>query len=380
MSKKVWKEEWDRLVQNYALPAKQDTAFDTQQAPVDPAYGSYGFHDMLQEDAVSPNELPEDINVSVKFTPKNHAMIFLTDMYGSTLDHKSGAPIYGMMWLSYEDVCGGMMIQWVKASQGFGPLLYDIAMELCDKHDTWLMSDRNSVTPEALDIWIYYDQKRNDVEKEPLPKNQGYPECSFRAAIKAAKKDPYYTNWERHPLAFKWRKPQHDVLTQLENLGKLKHVRGRVREDLVARFDQKEDQVMFKMSIENDSFIHFTTAKRAGEIMASNKLLQTPPYRKFGTDTVDAISLTYGTFLPSVQTTHITKDEGQIIAIWFKTDVLPDIGFVEEVKWSEDVPFTESKLMTAQRAISKLQDTPEYERVSKLDWGYVEYYRKKDKK
>ena len=49
---------------------------------------------------------------------------------------------------------------------GFGPLMYDIAMELAGKHG--LMCDRNSVSNEAARLWNHYLQLRSDVFSEDI--------------------------------------------------------------------------------------------------------------------------------------------------------------------------------------------------------------------
>lgn len=350
---------------------------------------SYGFYDMvdefnsfLNEDAVGPHDLPDDIKVVVKFKPEDSGMILFVDKYGEILDQAD--PIYGQMWLSYKPECDGYMIQWVKASRGFGPMLYDLAMELVAKNDSWLMSDRTAVTAEAERIWEYYDKHRNDVEKEPIGLGK---DCSFKAAIKAtkyhqiqAKKrgiDPIYDDWEKHPLAFKWRKPQADTMMVLKSKGQIARqpLRENLEEEMRAKYADKYDQVIFELPLREDEFVHFTPAKRALEILKSGKLLMDPPYKKFGTDAVSAVSLTYGTYLPGVQTTHIADDEGQIVAVKFKTDTLPQIGFVEEVSWQEDVNLIDPKVITHAKAKRLLENTPEYKRVNKLDWGFVKYTR-----
>lgn len=50
------------------------------------------------------------------------------------------------------------------ASEGFGPLIYDIAMSYSP--DKTLSPDRDSVTPGAYEVWKYYYHKRNDVSKK----------------------------------------------------------------------------------------------------------------------------------------------------------------------------------------------------------------------
>lgn len=54
---------------------------------------------------------------------------------------------------------------------GLGPLLYDIAMELAG--DAGIMSDREMVSPEARNVWQYYQKNRSDVEHSQLDSNPG---------------------------------------------------------------------------------------------------------------------------------------------------------------------------------------------------------------
>ena len=110
-------------------------------------------------------------------------------------------------------------------------------------------------------------------------------------------------------------------------------------------------------NLEDDFFIHFTPLSRAKEILSSGYLLSNPPYKKFGISGIQAISAVYGTFLPGVQTTHIKTDE-DIVAVVFKTNILPDIGHAEEVIWKEHVeklPLINAKIITKQEAIKILQ-------------------------
>lgn len=116
----------------------------------------------------------------------------------------------------------------------------------------------------------------------------------------------------------------------------------------------------YQMDLSQDEFVHFTTMSRAREIIESGRLLMNPPYEKFGTHTVDAVSLVYGTHLPGVQWTHTKTDESDpIVAIRFKTNVLPNRASVEEVKWLTDVPLLNPQIISKEEAVSLLENTPE---------------------
>lgn len=126
-----------------------------------------------------------------------------------------------------------------------------------------------------------------------------------------------------------------------------------------------EEDSMFGKSylgdVSRDTFIHFTPKSRAEQIVKAGRLLMKPPYDKFGTDTVDAVSLTYGSYVPGVQVTHTKTTPGDpMVAVVFKTAVKPTVGYSEEVKWNRDVPFRgRAKIVPLNRAVSMLRSTPE---------------------
>jgi len=109
---------------------------------------------------------------------------------------------------------------------------------------------------------------------------------------------------------------------------------------------------LYTMPLEKDTFIHFTLEERVEGILAAGKLLQRPPYPKFGPDEVFAISTTYGITLPSVQTSRF---KGRPLkAIKFKTTAMPTHGYIEEV-WDRDVPLLQWEVLGPIRAASMLR-------------------------
>jgi hypothetical protein len=59
-----------------------------------------------------------------------------------------------------------------KASEGYGPKLYDIVMEAATANGGMLAPDRNIVSDAAKGVWSYYFNNRSDVRKTPLDRNQ----------------------------------------------------------------------------------------------------------------------------------------------------------------------------------------------------------------
>jgi hypothetical protein len=106
----------------------------------------------------------------------------------------------------------------------------------------------------------------------------------------------------------------------------------------------------------DDEFVHFTPMSRAKQILQSGKLLMEPPYKKFGTDTVDAVSVKHGMWQPGVQLAHTkTTPDDPIVAVLFKTNLHPYAAYPEEVKWNVDVPLIGARVISKNQAQSLLK-------------------------
>lgn len=125
---------------------------------------------------------------------------------------------------------------------------------------------------------------------------------------------------------------------------------------------------VFEMNIKDDVFVHFTYESRASQILESGKLLLNSPHKGFGAYAVFAVSAIYGSLRPGVQLTHLRDDE-PIVAIVFKTNVKPEIGFIEEVSWNQDVPLINPRIVSKQKGIQLIKNAPE----KIIDGSYVLY-------
>ena len=72
---------------------------------------------------------------------------------------------------------GGWMVTSSEAKPGWGPLLYDVAMEYATMNGGGLFPDRGSVSQSARKVWDYYLNKRPDVTAHQLddPRNSLTP-------------------------------------------------------------------------------------------------------------------------------------------------------------------------------------------------------------
>ena len=65
--------------------------------------------------------------------------------------------------------CGNaFVVEGSGATHGWGPLVYDVAIEYASLDGSGLMSDRSSVSNEARGVWDYYMNNRSDVTVHQL--------------------------------------------------------------------------------------------------------------------------------------------------------------------------------------------------------------------
>ena len=214
---------------------------------------------LLTEAAKGPADLPDDIFVQIKadddfaefnFVKKDTNSLDDKPIYSPSgeesywtdaaidSDGRVGGGIYGNIQLySVEEsevgpCSNAFMISWSGATSGYGPMLYDLAMEWATANGGGLIADRGSVSPEAKAVWDYYLNNRSDIEIVQLDdannkltdteedncdqqiaggQNYRYPRPRHRI-------DP---EWPKSSLSKMYRKPNNAVTKQLKALGKL---------------------------------------------------------------------------------------------------------------------------------------------------------------
>ena len=120
-----------------------------------------------------------------------------------------------------------------ETASGWGPLLYDVAMEWASKNGSGLTSDRGSVSKDAYNVWNYYLRNRPDVEATQLDiRNSGYEkitpddesdDCEQAISVSWARKtdsdpDP---GWSAQPTAYLYRVSGTPTMDALEASGQL---------------------------------------------------------------------------------------------------------------------------------------------------------------
>tara|TARA_B100000700_G_scaffold327778_1_gene443402 strand:- start:225 stop:944 length:720 start_codon:yes stop_codon:yes gene_type:complete len=155
---------------------------------------------LLTEGMNTHDMLPENIGIKVTESQGRYKTIHIVyyDL-GTRIEHKrkhqaSKEGIYGSILISplypyepdydYKEIWGGYLEHWpereemenltcngayqvlsAQAAEGWGPLLYDVAIEIATLKGTGLLSDRTSVSQEARNVWNIYMYDRSDVKK-----------------------------------------------------------------------------------------------------------------------------------------------------------------------------------------------------------------------
>ena len=121
---------------------------------------------------------------------------------------------------------GAWKVMYASAEKGWGPLLYEVAIEWTSQNGGGLTSDRRSVSKKAAAVWDKY-LKRTDVSKnqldtmnpelDKLTPEDPSDDCVQNAAIKSSGEE----NWMNDPLSKAYFKSSAEVMSALKEKGKL---------------------------------------------------------------------------------------------------------------------------------------------------------------
>ena len=194
---------------------------------------------LLSEGMKTIKDLPEGSNILVSIG-QDIQLAYRHE--GQTLYHANAgdppppddAPWGSMTSIKLKKPClDGYQVVQASARKGWGPLLYDIMLELTSELGGGLTADRGSVSRDAYQVWDYYMRKRKDVEAAELDiTNRGYEkitpddesdDCEQSSSIRWARKnnlDKEY-GWSSQPTAYLYSKSSTPTLDALRAAGKL---------------------------------------------------------------------------------------------------------------------------------------------------------------
>ena len=116
------------------------------------------------------------------------------------------------------------MVSMASASNGWGPLLYDTAIELATLNGSGLIADRESVSNDAEWVWRHYmEQRGGEVEAIQLDNLDNYftsqEEDNCNQDVPMDYEGP--NGWQDSPLSKMYKKSPASTIEKLRSLGKL---------------------------------------------------------------------------------------------------------------------------------------------------------------
>ncbi|MDD5054821.1 MAG: hypothetical protein PHZ00_00965 [Candidatus Peribacteraceae bacterium] len=116
-----------------------------------------------------------------------------------------------------------MRVVSVDATHGYGPVLYDIAMEVATVHGEVLGCDPDRTSDDAYGVWQFYHAKRPDVAQRELPLGYWFSGRRAQKALEKVTEDPSSYPDRSDPLWSLWNgyQKQPDLISALRGMGKM---------------------------------------------------------------------------------------------------------------------------------------------------------------
>ena len=189
---------------------------------------------LLTEAARQPEDLPEDVKVVIEKRSGWVTVYYAYDVPGDLNGRRTRRDDSGIVWGEVTIVniqgrgdigpCdGAWKISGSEAQRGWGPLLYDIAMEWATIEGNGLMADRDSVSPSAHKVWDHYLNSRGDVIDHQLDNfsDELTPTIQVdNCNQEVSERDEFVYPWHASPLSKRYTKPPAQI-EKLRALGKL---------------------------------------------------------------------------------------------------------------------------------------------------------------
>jgi len=126
--------------------------------------------ELLTEAAMGPADLPDGVFVTI--LADDGYEVYFSDKSGKRFVGHPESPLHGYVAMDkghrgrgLGDCLGAYMVVGSEATHGWGPMLYDVIMELAGSDG--VMADRSSLSKDAFNVWQVY-MSRGDVQKKQL--------------------------------------------------------------------------------------------------------------------------------------------------------------------------------------------------------------------
>jgi hypothetical protein len=140
-------------------------------------------------------------------------------------------PLDNVIFFSQREECEAYHITWVEAkNKGWGPFLYDIALEVVGKKG---LTPGDSVRSGARKVWSYYYNNRSGIQRVPIENVEG---C--------------YNHYNQHelnsPLMYVYYKPRKTILKWLKKNDRIITKGGSIKISAAKSLSQRSGKVRFR--------------------------------------------------------------------------------------------------------------------------------------
>ena len=189
-------------------------------------------NEVLEEGMKTIADLPEGVFIKIDGDVEDVIEIYYSDSNGRPIKYENESSPYGSISLDLEvqladefPCLHALMVAYSDASKGWGPLLYDVAIEVATMKAGGLVSDRSIVSQYAYNVWDKYNGERSDVDKLQLDDEDGTltpndPDDDCLQNISREYEDRVGISWDESPLSKLYRK-EPTTINELFSSGKL---------------------------------------------------------------------------------------------------------------------------------------------------------------
>ena len=185
----------------------------------------------ITEGMMDVNDLSEDVYIRIVEESSTVTSFQYVDRRGKRRMSMSHKPPWGIVRIEPargaapfgDGPCdGAWVVSQSAASTGWGPLLYDVAIEWATENGNGLTADRGSVSNSAQAVWDYYLNKRGDVSDHQLDDmdNTLTSIDADNCAHKHTVSGPDASQLKKSPLSKRYTKSP-DVINKLKEINKL---------------------------------------------------------------------------------------------------------------------------------------------------------------
>jgi len=181
----------------------------------------------LKEAAYTPENFPPD--VVIKVYNKNGSWLIQPVVIFNDGKTKEAGALYFSPNVTFGPCHDAFEVTGSSSKiKGLGPLLYDIAIDISSHLGGGLMSDRDSVSPDAKRVWSFIEKNRSDIIKKQLDNldneltPKGIDNCDSFVAEKDVNEDEAVRHWSESAMSKVAYRPGMPVIKKLTEIGKIR--------------------------------------------------------------------------------------------------------------------------------------------------------------